>query len=244
MKVPPRDMFYCQLIASIWAALVQVGVTLFLFSNVENMCGVDPNRPINPPRYTCSSQKTFYSASVIYGLLSPYRTFGAGAPWAWANISFLVGAVLPIPTWLLARRFPNSWIRLINWPVAFNATGFIPPAGGINITSWFFVCFIFQYFLRRHYFNFWSHSNYILSAAFSAGAALAGIFITAVLELPSASALQNNPFNGENQWWGNTIEGNTLQGGTFAAKTFDKTRGFAPAPDGNWWPNPNESSSS
>lgn len=241
MKIPPRDMFWAQTTMTIWSSLVQVAVTVFLFGNVTNICKMNPHEPINPPRYTCLAQHTFYSASVIFGLVGPGRNFAAGEQYAYVNIMFLVGAVVPIPTWFLAKRFPNSWFRLVNWPLIFTSTAMMPPATGINFSSWFLTGWFFQYFLRRNYFEFWAHSNYILSAAFSAGSAVAAIIITACLELPTSNNLQNNVFNGDNMWWGNNIETNTLQGSNMLLMKQPPANGFAPAPDGNWYPNPIQS---
>lgn len=123
MKIPPRDMFHAQVISTFWACFVQVGVTAFLFAETTNLCGVNKHEPMRPSHFKCNSQKTFYAASIIWGLIGPARSFAVGQEYAILNIAFIIGAVLPIPTWYLAKRYPKSWIRLINWPVFFSSTG-------------------------------------------------------------------------------------------------------------------------
>jgi hypothetical protein len=45
---------------------------------------------------------------------------------------FLIGAVVPIPIFFLARRFPGGPWKFINTPIFFSATGYIPPATAIK----------------------------------------------------------------------------------------------------------------
>lgn len=237
MKVPPRDMFWAQMISTVWACLVQVAVTAFLFSSTHNLCGVNKNEKISPAHFVCNSQKTFYSASIIWGLIGPARTFSVGQTYGALNIMFIVGAVIPIPTWWLAKKYPNSWIRLINWPVFFSCSAMMPPGTGINFTSWFLVGWFFQYFLRRHNFEFWSDYNYIISAGFDAGAAIMSFLVSLILEVPNTRDLAvDNVFNGNNQWWGNTVETQNLQGQNTLINKVTPPQGFAPAPDGKWHP--------
>lgn len=118
-----------------------------------------------------------------------------------------------------------------------------PPATGINFSSWFLVGWLFQYFIRRNYFEFWKHSNYVLSAALSAGSSVSLIISTA-LQIPNKPSLASNAFNGDNQWWGNTIDSTTLQGSSKLAMKTIPERGFAPAPNGLWLSDPISSSSS
>lgn len=56
------------------------------------------------------------------------------------------GAVLPTCTWLLSRRYRNSWVPYINIPVGLAGLTLIPPATGINWSSWFLVGFVFRKF--------------------------------------------------------------------------------------------------
>jgi hypothetical protein len=95
-----------------------------------------------------------FMATVIYrscstlsprGLIGPAREFGVGQlynPLLWM---ILVGAVLPIPFWYLARAYPNrKWLQYINIPVLLTGVTWIPPATGINYSSWFLVGFVFR----------------------------------------------------------------------------------------------------
>jgi len=56
----------------------------------------------------------------------------------------LAGAVLPIITWGITRRYPKTFMRYLNVPVALTGAIYMPPATGINFSSWFLVGFIFR----------------------------------------------------------------------------------------------------
>lgn len=110
---------------------------------------------------------------------------------------FLLGAILPIPCYFLARRFPRSFWRYINMPLIFSATAVMPPASGINYSSWIMVGFIFQYLVRRYRFRWWMRYNYVLSAALDSGVIIGGLLVFFTLVLPKGGITLN--------WWGNTV---------------------------------------
>lgn len=95
----------------------------------------------------------------------------------------------------------------------FNGALSIPPASGVNYASWFTTGFVFQFWLRRKRFAWWSkvrvvqimsegslidsgvQYNYVLSAALDVGTALAAIALFLFIDLPGASL----------SWWGNNV---------------------------------------
>ncbi|KAF8707703.1 oligopeptide transporter, partial [Rhizoctonia solani] len=199
LKVPPRLMYLSQVIASLVSCFVVVGVQGWMFEHIPDLCDMH-----QPNKFTCPGVRVFGTASLIWGGIGPARTFNPGQilylpahfvsphsrlpvpsrPKVWVadnttplQICFLIGAVLPIPLYFLARRYPHSWFKYVNMPVVFTGTGNLPPANGINYSSWVMVGFIFQYWIRRRHFGWWSRYNYILSAALDSGVAVATILI-------------------------------------------------------------------
>lgn len=45
---------------------------------------------------------------------------------------FLIGAILPLPFYFLAKAYPRGWFKYVNIPVAFTGIGNLPPATGIK----------------------------------------------------------------------------------------------------------------
>src|ERR1700729_3365778 len=90
---------------------------------------------------------------------------------------FLVGFAAPFLTWLISLRWPNSWLRYVNWPVILSGVGLIPPASAVNYVPWAIVGFIFQYVIRRRHFSWWTKYNYVLSASMDSGVAISIVVI-------------------------------------------------------------------
>ncbi|KDN52723.1 small oligopeptide transporter [Tilletiaria anomala UBC 951] len=222
MKVPPRTMFAGQMIAEILSVFVQLGVMAWIFQNVPGLCTADAH----PSRFTCSYARTFYTASILWGLIGPRHAFDEGARYQYTNIMFAIGAFLPIPIYFLARKFLKSFVCFINWPIIFSGPGYFPPASAPSYTAWATVGFFFQYFLRKK------------PRFCNSGTAISVIIITPALQYPRAPALDNVFYTETGiPWWGNNIEANTLHGqGLVRYPVPDQ--GFAPAPDGQWDPSP------
>lgn len=87
-------------------------------------------------------------------------------------------------------------------PVIFNGTGLIPPATAINYVPWAGVGFIFQYFIRRRYFSWWTKYNYVLAAALDSGLAVSILVIFFCLQFPKNGTIGATNINA---WWGNTV---------------------------------------
>ncbi|GAA5921817.1 hypothetical protein JCM1841_005552 [Sporobolomyces salmonicolor] len=215
MKIPPRATFAVQMIATVITSVVQVGVKRWLVSAVPDLC-----TPHQSALLICPTAQVVYSSSVVWGLIGPARQFGIGRMYNPILWWLLAGAILPVITWAVSRRFPKLWLKYVNVPVAITGAIYAPPATGINFSSWFLVGFVFQYLMRRRHFRWWSKYNFVLSAGLDSGTVLSGIFIFFTLQLPKAGSLAIN-------WWGNTVYENTLdwQGASYK---ISPPEGFGP----------------
>jgi hypothetical protein len=145
--------------------------------------------------------RTFYNASVIWGVIGPRRMFGAGAIYSWVNYFWLIGAICPVVQYFLARRYPRSMLRYVFFPAIFGAAGMIPPATVYWLGSWCIVGLIFNLIIKKRFFGWWAQYNYVLSGALDIGTALC-IVIGAL-----ALGLSNTEFP---EWWGTTVMNNNL----------------------------------
>ncbi|KAG0345341.1 hypothetical protein BG005_001332 [Podila minutissima] len=196
MKIPPRIMFMAQLTSTFIAGLINLSTAMWLVNTRPNICTKE-GYP-----FTCRSTKTFYSASIIWGAIAPARVFGNkdGALYAPVQWGFLVGALLPIPFWFAARKFPNvTWLKYVHWPVLLAATSNMPPALPYFYTNGLFVGFIFMFILRRYRYSWWSRYNYLTSAAMDSGVAVCGLVIFFAIQSWEGAM----PY-----WWGNPEDGN------------------------------------
>ncbi|KAI8869385.1 oligopeptide transporter 7-like protein [Ramicandelaber brevisporus] len=172
MKISPRQLFLCQSIGTLLAAVVQLGTAYFMMKNVDHVCDAD----WEGNQWTCPQARTFYSASIIWGLIAPQKSFNEQDYSAILHF-FWIGALLPVPFYFLQKRFPNSWVRNIHVPVILAASGFLPPAPPVEYTAWFVVGFFFNYFLKRYRSMWWEKYAFATSAGLDSGTAIAGIIL-------------------------------------------------------------------
>jgi len=215
MKIPPRIMFLAQVVATILACFVVVLVQSWMFDNIADLC--DPHQK---DHFICPGQKTFATSAIIWGGIGPKRLFSQGGLYYPAVYFFLIGAILPIPCYFLARRYPLSMWRFVNIPAAFAGIAQIPPASGINYSSWFMFGAFFQFFMRRYHFRWWTRYNYILSAALDSGLAISLIVIYFTVQFPKGGFNVN--------WWGNTVWLNTADALGLPFYTLAENQTFGP----------------
>ncbi|CAN6720565.1 unnamed protein product [Malus baccata var. baccata] len=195
MKIPPRSMFIAQLVGTLVAGTVNLAVAWWMMEGIKNICDIEGLNPNSP--WTCPKHKFTFSVSILWGLIGPRRLFGPGGLYRNLLWLFLVGAILPVPIWILTKRFPEKkWISLINIPVITYGCAGMPPATPTNIASWLVTGTIFNYFVFRYRKRWWQKYNYILSAALDAGTAFMGILIFFAFENRHKSV----------DWWGSELD--------------------------------------
>ncbi|KAL2399057.1 Glutathione transporter 1 [Exophiala dermatitidis] len=188
LHIPPRTVFWAQGITTAVGALVQCGVTVFLITHINGICDATANGG-----YSCPHGRVTYSSSLIWGALGPGRSYSPGQLYGKLLYFFLVGPLVVVLTWALARRW--TFFRFVSWPVIFGGMGLVPPATGVNFSSWWVVNVIFNFFIKRLRPAWWNKYNYVLSAALDCGVAVSTVIIFFCILLPG----------GKLNWWGNTV---------------------------------------
>ncbi|KAI0271688.1 small oligopeptide transporter [Gloeopeniophorella convolvens] len=204
MKVPPRPMFWSQVVATVVAGTVQLGVQAWMFTNIDNMCD-----SAQPDGFICPSTEVFGTASIIWGVIGPALQFSKGQTYQ-EHVSW--------------KKWPHGLIKYVN-PVIFSGTGLIPPATAVNYVPWAVVGFIFQFLVRRRAFNWWTKYNYVLAAALDAGLAISIIVIFFALQFPKNGTIGQNSIL---TWWGNTVPFTGADGNALPKKTVPDGMTFGP----------------
>ncbi|KEY70549.1 hypothetical protein S7711_02705 [Stachybotrys chartarum IBT 7711] len=196
-KIPPRHTFFAQLVATFVSSCVCIGVLNFQMTQIEGVCTPDARYML-----TCPGVNTFFTASVLWGTVGPTRVFGHNGHYTETLIGFPLGVAIVIFFYVLSKRFPHwAWTRQIH-PVAIMYGGivwapynmsYVWPSVPIAYFSWIY--------LKSRYLGLWSKYNFVLSAAWSCGIAIAGIIIFFCLQYPEIE------FN----WWGNTVSENDCE---------------------------------
>lgn len=214
MKIPPRTMFMCQVVATTFSCFIQIIVLNSALAAIPNVCTTT-----QPEHFTCPGGKVFFSgkslripltlkvsadsliASVIWGLLGPARIFSPGQVYSGLFIFFGIGAVVPAIIYFSAKKYPKSPLKYLIAPVIFGGAGSIPPATPLNYLSWGIVGFVFQYLIKKRNFRWWSRLNFLTSSGLDLGLALATLVIFFAFTLNNI-----DPPN----WWGNNVITTTM----------------------------------
>ncbi|PHH62850.1 hypothetical protein CDD81_6650 [Ophiocordyceps australis] len=94
----------------------------------------------------------------------------------------------------------------------FGAAGQIPPATLYFLWQWVIIGFLFNGFIKRRFFGWWSRYNYVTSGALDIGTA----FCTVIVGLALGLSESNFP-----DWWGTRVWQNTLDfNGTAVTRQF------------------------
>ncbi|GAA5979168.1 hypothetical protein JCM5350_007089 [Sporobolomyces pararoseus] len=173
MKIPPRHLFLCQ----VW------GTALGSITNYSLIKGViDSKRPyldgsiIDPTaQWTGRRVEIFFSASVVFGCVSPARFFVG--EYRYLYLGFLFGALLPIAPWMLYRRSKNRFWKQISVPLLLHGS-IGPPQTPMNVLlPGFIVSFLSQFYALRYKPRWFEKYNYVLSSALDAGTSINALVI-------------------------------------------------------------------
>ncbi|CAF1578461.1 unnamed protein product [Adineta ricciae] len=188
MKIPPRAIFVTQLTSTVVAGVVNYVSAVYLMDTVPHICTLEN------PNWKCPKANVFYSASIIWGAIGPAKILGTRSLYSPLLLGFLAGALLPIPTWLLTKKYPKTkWLKYIHFPIMLSATAIIPPASPGNYPSWLMVGFLFNCILLRCARSWWKRYAYVFSAAMDCGVGFSVLAIFFVF--------QNNGIYFP-RWWG------------------------------------------
>jgi OPT family small oligopeptide transporter len=201
-KIPPMAVFKGQLIATLFQVFISLGIVNWQISNVEGLC-----TPNQPSRFTCPNSNTFFSSSIAWGLIGPDVILDHLYPLL--KYSFLLGTLLPFPLYFLRNHYKRS---LKHFQPTLILGGFLcfAPTSAVHYTEGLYLGFIFMYYIRRRYLNWWEKYNYVTATAISAAFSFSATIIFFSVQYI------RQPLN----WWGNTVFTRTIDGGGFGPEGF------------------------
>lgn len=112
-KVPPRSTFTAQFMGTV------VGATLnyVLYVSIINQHREIMIDPLGTRTWAGWNAQSTNSKALTWGGLGAELYSGSGPYW-YIPAALGIGLVIPIPFWLLSRRFPNQKIwQYVNWPI-------------------------------------------------------------------------------------------------------------------------------
>ncbi|KAI5960217.1 OPT2, partial [Candida margitis] len=187
-KLPPRATFRVQLLSILVASFIQLAILNFQITGIKDYCV-----PGNKQKFTCPSGRTFYNASVLWGVIGPKKVFDHLYPiLRWC---FLIGFLLAFPCIALKKWGPKKYLKtfepaiiiggMLNY-APYNLSYYIPSV---------YVSLAFMWYIKGKYEAWWQKYNYLLSCGLDGGLAFSSIIIF------FAVMYHEKDIN----WWGNTV---------------------------------------
>ncbi|KAI0147367.1 OPT family small oligopeptide transporter [Xylariaceae sp. FL1272] len=216
MKIGPQVTFWCQIVATIWAAIVQIAVMNWALGHIPNICDLE-----QASHFTCPNGRAFFSNSIVWGVIGPQRFFGPDGLYHNFNYFWLIGAVSPIVIWVMVRKLHIGFARYLNAPIFLGAMAWLPPATPISFSTWAIVGLVFNKYIRTRYNAWWRKYNYLTAAGLDVGLVISTIIIFFAITLPNVTIPQ---------WWGNVAVFETADASYSAVlKTVADGETFGPA---------------
>ncbi|KAA1133450.1 hypothetical protein PGTUg99_012769 [Puccinia graminis f. sp. tritici] len=189
-KIPPKDMFISQVLGTAIGGVVNyIFIRLVIADKREYLDGTiaDPTG-----QWTGRKPELFYSGSVVWGLIGPFRFFSGKYKYLYLGIP--LGAVLPFIPWYLSKRYPKwSW-EFFSVPLFLHGS-IQPPRQPNNIIVGGFLCaYVSQYWALRKRPAWFHNFNYILSSALDAGTSINALIVYAL------------SLKGFDWWWNSSID--------------------------------------
>ncbi|ODV75575.1 small oligopeptide transporter [Cyberlindnera jadinii NRRL Y-1542] len=224
-RIPPRAIFRAQIIGTFIQCFVSLGVVNWSMSNIEDFC-----QPHQSSKFTCPSERTFYSAAVFWGTIGPKIVFSGLYPTM--QYAFLMGFGIAL-VFIVMRRFggKSTWYKYFGKLEPTVIIGGIlstyAPYNLTYLTGALYFGFLFMYYIRRRYVAWFEKYDYVISAALSAGVAFSAIIIFFAVQYHAKDI----------NWWGNTVMYDGVDGGAGQVALYDISateRGYFGPERGNY----------
>ncbi|KAG1146924.1 hypothetical protein G6F37_000865 [Rhizopus arrhizus] len=194
MKVPPRMTFIYQVLGTIIGAI---------FNYIMNKIIVESKAavlllPNGNQFWSGTSFQIMNSAAMTWGAIGPMAMFGPQSRYHIVLWAFVIGFFLPLPIWLLHKKFPQAGFHYINIPMIANGYLIVPGSPTCWITVSFFIVAYSQYYVKRRYTAWFAKKNYLLSAALDSGTSVM-VFLLSLSVQGGGNGI-TIPFP---TWWGN-----------------------------------------
>jgi OPT family small oligopeptide transporter len=119
VKIPPRQTFCGQLIATLVSTLVATSILNYQMT-IPGVCTATQK-----DHYTCPAINQFFTAAVLWGTVGPKKVFGKGGMYTWLLAAFPIGVIVPVTVFVLRKNLPKQkWLRDLHPPAMFY--------GGVN----------------------------------------------------------------------------------------------------------------
>jgi hypothetical protein len=94
--------------------------------------------------------QAFNSLAVAWGGLS-HELFSVGGTYQWMTLIFIPGFFVPIPFWLLHKKYPNLGLNNINTAIMILYLSWLCVGINSSLMAFFFFGLVSQIYIRKRY---------------------------------------------------------------------------------------------
>lgn len=137
--------------------------------------------------------QTYNSQAVAWGGLAKHL-FSVGGRYQWVSLAFLIGIVVPLPTYFLHKLFPRARFDYWNTGIICWYLGWLCVGINSSILPYFALGWFSQFYLRRYHARWFVKYNYLLSAAMDGGTQVIVFILTFAVFGGSGKAVDFPPY--------------------------------------------------
>ncbi|CAG8900343.1 unnamed protein product [Penicillium nalgiovense] len=119
--IPQRKLFLVQCVGMLVGTLSSLGVLNWALDHITGVC---TSAAVNG--FSCPYSSTHFNTSLIWGAVGPRRYFSNQIGYSALLYFFILGAILPIPVYYMARRYPKSLWRKVHVPLFLGGLNYLP----------------------------------------------------------------------------------------------------------------------
>lgn len=187
-KIAPWTMFRTQMVSVVVGNFVGLAVLNFQIDSVKGFCTVH-----QPEKFTCPGAASFFSSSILWGVIGPKKVFGGLYPVM--KYCFLIGFLLSLVCLAFKFYAPKKYTKYFEPSIFLTGFQVFAPNNLSYHTGGLYLSAASMWYLRTRYQAFWEKYNYIFSSGLVSGIACCSIVIF--------FSVQYHPK--EINWWGNEV---------------------------------------
>lgn len=195
IQIPPWSLFRGQILATFICSFVNLAVVNFEIDHIVGFC-----TPLQKQKLSCPGSNSFFSASVLWGVIGPKKVFGGLYPiLQWC---FLIGFVATIPSIAFKLYGPKKLTKYFEPTVFIGGMTIFAPYNLTYHTGGLYLSILFMWYLKSRYLAWWEKYNYVFAGGLEAGIAFSSVIIFFAVQYHNKLL----------KWWGNDVSSAGMDG--------------------------------
>ncbi|KAF8824364.1 hypothetical protein HHX47_DHR8000136 [Lentinula edodes] len=193
LKIPPKINFLVQVLGCVVGALLNYVMELSIVANQRAALLTIAGTRL----WSGQNAQSFNSNAIAWGALGR-EMFSPGKTYYMVPVALALGALMPIPQYLLHRRFPrNKFLSNFNTGIVMQYSCFLSVGINTSVNTSSLLGIMSQWWMRTKHPRWFTKYNYIISGALDGGTQVIS-FILNLAVFGAAGTEVDFP-----QWWGN-----------------------------------------